>query len=129
MESALRGIGFPEATLSIPTDSVVPDPGGAVDDDGNPILVPVTTQLVVRLRATSNGQIREQVGVDANTLALEGRCLSPVRLPPGVKPGATAALEVEGQWGVLTLLPWLESQHEAVVDALGQKFAAQWVAS
>lgn len=100
-----------------------------MDDDGNPVLVPETASLIVRLKATSNGQIREQVGVDASTLALEGTCLHPVRLPPDVKPGAQAALTIEGMAGVLTILPWIESQHETVVDAIGQKFAASWTAS
>lgn len=129
MPSKLLGKGWPEVTLSVATGEPIPDPDGALDDDGNLVLVPQTVDLVVQLEATTNGQIRDQVGADANTLALEGRCLDPVRFPDGVKPGATASLAIEGTVGTLTILPWYAGQHTKVVDKLGQRFAAKWVAA
>lgn len=127
-QSALAGIGFPEHTLrfSIIDPSAPPE----YDGDGRPIPPsPTVVEVRVRLKPTGNPSILALTGHDVSVVHLSGLCLQPLRLPPSIKAGMTSPLTVDGQPGVFTLLPWVPSQHEAAVDAVGSRIAGTWRAS
>lgn len=126
--SALLGIGFPESVLkfSIIDPSAPPE----YDGDGRPIPPSATiVQVRVKLKPTGNPSILALTGHDVSVVHLSGLCLSPLRLPSGIKAGMVAPLTVDGTPGVFTLLPWFPSQHEAAVDAIGSRIAGTWRAS
>lgn len=127
-QSALMGIGFPEVNLSFSVSD--PSAPPEYDGDGRPIPpAPSIVSVRVRLKPTGNPSILALTGHDVSVVHLSGLCLQPLRLPPSIKAGMTSPLTVDGQPGVFTLLPWFPSQHEAAVDAVGQRVAGTWKAS
>jgi hypothetical protein len=82
-----------------------------------------TTQtLRAWLKATSNPAIAQQVGVDAESVAVRGRLLEPVSFPANVQSGAEFTLTQDGREKRLVLTIPPPSPLAEVSEILGQQF-------
>lgn len=131
-KSALSGIGFPEVNLKFSAGGggMIRDPDGKLDEDGMPIYIPnpaSSITLRAKLKPTSDPTIISLIGTDTSAIPLKGLCMIPRRIPAKLTPGMECPLVMDGIPGRFTLLPWFRSQHEAAVDAIGQRLAGKWV--
>ncbi len=60
---------------------------------------------IVSLKQASMPDYLYQLGIDAQTIFLTGRLISPRTLSPQIKPGAIAPITFQGQSGRFELLP------------------------
>lgn len=99
------------------------------DENGNPVRVGTSSEtLICTLRATSDPRVLQMLGADALSVGLRGRCVEPMKLPEGLKPGATSPLTVNGTAGTFTLGPTWPSMLPEISDALGDQIIGSWQA-
>ncbi len=125
MASSLDGI-FADHSLVFPNPTAVEGPP---DQYGNPTWLPgepVTVRCYLK-PASGYGDpvIRPEPGVDRITLALKGRCIDPVVMPP-VPPGTEADLTYGGIKGVFKLELAAPSILSEVDEALGESIRGLW---
>lgn len=87
-----------------------------------------TIKLRCTLKASSDPRIVSLAGADGTVAALSGRCVDPMSLPNGLRPGLTSPLIINGVTGVFTLGPTFPSAVAEVEEAIGQKIVGTWKA-
>ncbi len=103
-------------TTTLPNGNVQPAPG-------------TNLQVPVRLEASTDPRIADNVGADNADVVLVGRwgtLEAPSLKPTGVRWGATSPLALDGQLGALTLqLAWPDTDL-ATEQQFGARFVATW---
>lgn len=100
----------------------------AVDVYGNPRPGLHSVSLTAKFRSAPK-RVRDSIGIPVTEVLLEGRAVSPMRLPSSLAAGAIAKCTLAGQAGLVTLRPAPFSSIKAVDIALGQLFYASWRAA
>ncbi len=85
-------------------------------------------ELRCTLKASSDPRVVRLVGADATAVALSGRCVEPMAIPPNLRPGLTSTLVINEVTGVFTLGPTWPSPLAEVDEALGQRIVGTWKA-
>lgn len=100
----------------------------AQDSNGNTVRVKamLPTVLQCTLKASSDPRILALVGSDGRTVALSGRCVDPMAIPPGLVAGTQSPLVVDGVAGTFTLGPTWPSAVPEVAEAIGEKIVGTW---
>lgn len=123
--------GFRLYTLSFATTTNSGDSEFTEDpDNSNPILTPIggsqPVELVATLRTTADPRVLMLVGADGIKVALKGRCVDPMEVPPGIIAGMECTLDIDGVQGVFKVGPSWHSSVIAVEEALGQTIIGTW---
>ena len=98
-----------------------------IDEFGNvrSLVQPLVVQCSLKERASNLRTLRDATNTDraslATVVALEGRCVSPKKLPSTLKPGAKAQATIGGIEGTFTLEPIVQTAYTQVTEALGEK--------